>query len=165
MNDFLAFVFSEEGMRLGFMVCLALAAWWILFIVFLRWRTIVAGGSKFLSLSTRSSVFTNRFLKYGLASFVIVAVGFIAILPSLSGGSSSAAIDQAEAACLDWFKTDSSVGARDAFLDGTWERDGHIVVEIGFERTNTNYSSRLCVYDPVARNMQAPNNFTRSRWE
>jgi uncharacterized membrane protein YhaH (DUF805 family) len=56
VNDFLAFVFSEKGMRLGFFVCLSLAAWWVLFIVFLRWRTIVASGAKVHSRLTDRTV-------------------------------------------------------------------------------------------------------------
>jgi hypothetical protein len=141
------------------------AVWWLLYTLLMNWRSVLATMQGFVLRSKGTSPFKSRSVAYGLLSFGVVASVALAVFFTMSTGASSAYVQSAEAACLDWFKSDSDVGAYDAFLDGTWEKDGHVVVEIGFNKQSTTYSSRLCVYDPVTRNMTAPNNFTRSRWE
>lgn len=56
MNHTLAVVFSETGMKIGFVLCLTLSAWWIAFIVFLHWRTILASAIGLLSTLTGPAV-------------------------------------------------------------------------------------------------------------
>jgi uncharacterized membrane protein YhaH (DUF805 family) len=52
VRDFLTVVFSETGMKIGFVLCLVLSAWWIAFIFFLHWRTILASAIGLLSSLT-----------------------------------------------------------------------------------------------------------------
>lgn len=71
----------------------------------------------------------------------------------------------AENACLQWFKDDWELGGSDEFSSEVWEKDGKVVVEIGFDDNGTSYNTRLCVFDPETGRMQAPNTFNRGRWE
>ncbi|WP_170432169.1 hypothetical protein [Ruegeria arenilitoris] len=54
-----------------------------------------------------------------------------------------------------------------ATATGTWEKHGHIVVEVAWKNdwTKDSYTSRLCVYDPVTGRMESPGAFGRSKWE
>lgn len=94
---------------------------------------------------------------------VLGAIAFFGV-QSLTGVSADQ-MRQAESACIRWFKKDSDLGGYDSFSSDTWEKDGHAVVEVGFDRKGSSYSTRLCVYDFERHNMSAPNNFSRGRWE
>lgn len=78
---------------------------------------------------------------------------------------SSDQISQAERSCVGWFKSDRDVGSFDAFKSDSWRKDGRAVVEVGFNRKTSSYSTRLCIYDFETNTMSAPTNFTRGRWE
>ena len=108
-----------------------------------------------------------------LVALAVVAVGAIAFFWTQSAMGVSAdqmrrAEDQmrrAESDCIRWFNRDRDLGGRDPFSSDVWGKDGSVVVEVGFDKRGSSYSTRLCVYDLDSNRMSAPNNFTRSRWE
>lgn len=142
-----------------------LVVWWFSFKFFLRWKDVtdaVHGHVSRLPTPSLNQGTPRKYLVMASGALTIVVVGSFLLS---RGGNSSDAISSAQSGCLNWFNSEPDVGGRDAFLDGTWEKDGHIVVDIGFNLEGSSYSSRLCVYDPASGKMTAPNNFTRSRWE
>ena len=148
----------------GILVFMAVA-WWLLFKFFLRWKDVLDAMHGYVTRLTTPSLVQGKSMKYLIVASVVLAIAVAGSLLLSRGGLSSDAISSAQAGCLNWFKSEPDVGGRDAFLDGTWEKDGHIVVDIGFNLEGSSYSSRLCVYDPASGKMTAPNNFTRSKWE
>lgn len=53
-------VLSETVMQIGFIVCLTIALWWVLFLVFLRWREIVGYGRRLLPRFRHSASLANE---------------------------------------------------------------------------------------------------------
>lgn len=101
-----------------------------------------------------------------LVAFAVVTVGVIAFFWTQSVmGVSADQMRRAESACIRWFNDNRDLGGRDPFSSEVWEKDGSVVVEVGFDKRGRSYSTRLCVYDLDSNRMSAPNNFTRSRWE
>ncbi len=102
-----------------------------------------------------------------LAVIAIVAlvIAGIAAFTSLAGKTNGSDFATAESSCLDWFHSEPELGAYDAFMSDSWEKDGRIVVEVGYDRNGRSYSTRLCVFDPENLTMSAPNNLMRARWE
>lgn len=109
---------------------------------------------------------SDRGLFFQNLSFLVIGgiVGLAALTFLLTASPSKDYTATAEAACVNWFKH-SEVGGFDSFASSVWEKDRKVVVEIGFNKTGQEYSTRLCVYDPETGDMSAPNNLTRSRWE
>lgn len=105
----------------------------------------------------------RRVLLGVLAVVVLGALGFFYMQNAT--GVSADQMRRAESACVRWFNDDRDLGGRDPFSSDVWEKDGSVVVEVGFDRSGSSYSTRLCVYDINSNRMSAPNNFTRSRWE
>mgnify|MGYP003136708595 FL=1 len=105
----------------------------------------------------------RRVLLGVLAVVVLGALGFFYMQNAT--GVSADQMRRAESACVRWFNDDRDLGGRDPFSSDVWEKDGSVVVEVGFDRGGSSYSTRLCVYDINSNRMSAPNNFTRSRWE
>ena len=128
-------------------------------------RFVVARVGGYAQRFGSSPTLRRRSVGYGLLLFLLVGIAALSLAWTRRSETSTASIRSAETACVNWFKTDSDLGARDAFLDRSWKKDGHIVVEVGFDKRGSSYSSRLCVFDPEQGRMTAPNNFTRSRWE
>lgn len=148
----------------GILVLMAVV-WWLSFKLFLRWKDLLDAMQGYVTRLTSPSPVDGKPMRYLIVFSGVLAIAVVGSLLLSRGGLSSDAISSAQAGCLSWFKSRPDVGGRDAFLDGTWEKDGHIVVDIGFNLEGSSYSSRLCVYDPASGKMTAPNNFTRSRWE
>ncbi len=160
----------ETFILIWFLVVVAAVAWFLLSALrpFLGPVKSVDLGKMTGDASTVTSFaanFDGKNRKYLFASAAIVTLVVVGGLLLTRGVSGSGDFGRAQSACLNWFKSEPDVGGRDAFLDDTWEKDEHIVVEIGFDLEGSSYSSRLCVYDPESNKMTAPNNFTRSRWE
>lgn len=105
----------------------------------------------------------RRVLLGVLAVVVLGALGFFYMQNAT--GVSADQMRRAESACVRWFNDDRDLGGRDPFSSDVWEKDGSVVVKVGFDRRGSSYSTRLCVYDINSNRMSAPNNFTRSRWE
>lgn len=102
------------------------------------------------------------------AIYIIAVFGLLGVLAAAWFFSMPAKTDQiarAEDACIWWFKRERELSGAGVFTSDIWEKDGRIVVEVGFDKNSNSYSTRLCVFDPLTGKMQAPNNFTRSRWE
>ncbi|CRL15220.1 hypothetical protein NIT7645_02268 [Phaeobacter italicus] len=72
---------------------------------------------------------------------------------------------QAENNCASRFEEDRSLGGFGSFAVDRWDKDGRIVVEVGFDKIDSSYKSRLCVFNPKTSRMTAPTNFGRGRWE
>lgn len=112
--------------------------------------------------NTPSMPLSNEGISVLTITILVGAVaGFIYLL--MPNGNVSTA--SAEQDCVLWFKRNNDLGGYDAFASSSWEKDGRIVVEVGFDMRGQEYSTRLCVYDPETGDMSAPNNLTRSRWE
>ena len=106
----------------------------------------------------------DRRLLLGLLAVASLGViAFFVMSPAM--GVSSDDMRRAEAACVGWFEDERDLGGSDPFSSDVWEKDGSVVVEVGFDKSGNSYSTRLCVYDLDSDRMSAPNNFTRSRWE
>lgn len=112
--------------------------------------------------NTPSMPLSNEGISVIAITLLVGAVaGFIYLL--MPNGNVSTA--SAEQDCVRWFKRNRDLGGDDAFVSSSWEKDGKIVVKVGFDTNGDEYSTRLCVYDPETGDMSAPNNLTRSRWE
>lgn len=105
----------------------------------------------------------NRYTLVIALALVAVGAAFLSMPGAI--GVSTDQMSRAEFACISWFNEDRDLGGRAPFSSDVWEKDGHIVVKVGFNKRGSSYSTRLCVYDPDSNSMSAPNNFTRSRWE
>lgn len=105
----------------------------------------------------------RRVLLGVLAVVVLGALGLFYMQNAT--GVSADQMRRAESACVRWFNDDRDLGGRDSFSSDVWEKDGSVVVEVGFDRRGSSYSTRLCVYDINSNRMSAPNNFNRARWE
>lgn len=52
MTDLFNLFLSETAMKIGFAVSLTLAAWWVLFLVFLNWKAIISASKRFAAKAT-----------------------------------------------------------------------------------------------------------------
>ncbi len=105
----------------------------------------------------------RRSVFLGLLIVALVAIGFVGVRTFM--GVSAEELRQAESSCVRWFKEDIDLGGSDSFSSDVWEKDGFVVVEVGFDRRGASYSTRLCVYDPSTNGRSSPGAFDRSRWE
>ena len=71
--------------------------------------------------------------------------------------------------CLDFINREFNSNSRSnpAFIDDTWNKNGSIVVSVGWKetRSSSTYQTRLCVYDPERGKMSSPGALGRGRWE
>ncbi|WP_282048414.1 hypothetical protein [Sulfitobacter mediterraneus] len=71
--------------------------------------------------------------------------------------------------CLDFINREFNNNSRSnpAFIDDTWNKNGSIVVSVGWKetRSSSTYQTRLCVYDPERGKMSSPGALGRGRWE
>ena len=71
--------------------------------------------------------------------------------------------------CASWMNIEfnSRNTQRPAKATGSWQKNGHIVVEVVWPESSYSNSltSRLCVYDPSTGQMSSPGAFGRGRWE
>lgn len=79
------------------------------------------------------------------------------------GGESSASMSSAEAACERWIG-DAFDSQNETTVFGSWKKRGKIVVDVGYNPQGSNYSTRICVYDPKTGDLVAPNAFQQSQW-